>query len=182
MSRKYKFRDNDKLYFVSFAVIHWIDLFIRRVYKDILIDSMKYCMDKKDLDLYAYCIMTSHVHLIIGSRGNKLENIMRDFKRFTSTKLKQAIKEHPSESRKVWLVWMMERAGRKNGNNNDFQLWQQHNHPIVLDSNHLLQQKLDYIHNNPVKEGFVEQPQDYLYSSAKNYCGELGLIDLILIE
>lgn len=182
MSRKYKFRDNDKLYFVSFAVINWIDLFIRRVYKDVLIDSMKYCIANKELDLYAYFIMTSHVHLIIGSRGNKLENIMRDFKSFTATKLKETIKEHPGESRKEWMIWMMERAGKRNSNNNDFQLWQQHNHPIVLDSNYLLQQKLDYIHENPVKEGFVLQPQDYLYSSAKNYCGEMGLVDVILIE
>jgi putative transposase len=182
MSRKYKFRDNDKLYFLSFAVINWIDLFIRRVYKDILIESLKYCTEKKDLDVYAYCIMSSHVHLIIGSRGNKLENIMRDFKSFTSTNLKQAIKEHPGESRKEWMIWMMERAGKKNSNNTDFQLWQQHNHPIVLDSNYLLQQKLDYIHNNPVEAGFVEQPQDYLYSSAKNYCGQVGLIEVILIE
>jgi hypothetical protein len=80
------------------------------------------------------------------------------------------------------MLWMMERAGKKNGNNNDFQFWQQHNHPIELNSNLLLQQKLNYVHLNPVEAGFVEHPEAYLYSSARDYAGDKGLLDLILIE
>ena len=76
MSRKYKFKDNEKLYFISFAVVGWIDLFIRNEYKEILVESIKYCQQNKDLEVYAYCIMTSHVHLIIGSKGNALSNII----------------------------------------------------------------------------------------------------------
>ena len=64
MSRKYKFADNNKMYFVSFAVINWIDLFIRNEYKDILINSLRFCQKEKELELYGWCIMTSHVHLI----------------------------------------------------------------------------------------------------------------------
>ena len=64
MSRKYKFHDNDKIYFVSFAVINWIDLFIRNVYKDVVVDSLRFCQKEKGLELYGWCIMTSHVHLI----------------------------------------------------------------------------------------------------------------------
>ncbi len=70
MSRKYKFHDNDKIYFVSFAVINWIDLFIRNVYKDVIVDSLRFCQKEKGLELYGWCIMTSHVHLIIGTTGN----------------------------------------------------------------------------------------------------------------
>ena len=88
MSRKYKFKENDKLYFISLAVIEWIDLFIRKEYKDVVVNSLKYCIKKKNLELYAWCIMTSHVHLIIGSSGNPLENIMRDLKRHTSEQLR----------------------------------------------------------------------------------------------
>jgi hypothetical protein len=77
---------------------------------------------------------------------------------------------------------MMERAGKKNGNNNKFQFWQQDNHPIELWDNYMMQQKLDYIHNNPVSSGFVLNPEDYLYSSAKDYTGEKGLIEIKLIE
>ena len=68
---------------------------------------------------------------------------MRDMKKHTSIALKEAIKNHPQESRKEWMLWMMERAGRKNGNNSNFQLWRQDNHPIELYNNKILHQKLD---------------------------------------
>jgi len=85
MGRKYKFRDNSQLYCVSFATVNWIDVFIRNEYKEVMLDSLRFCQLKKDLELYAWCIMTSHVHLIIGSRGTPMEYILRDFKSFTST-------------------------------------------------------------------------------------------------
>ncbi len=184
MSRKYKFRDNDKLYFVSFATVYWIDVFIRDEYRHLLLDSLRHCQEKKGLEVYAWCLMTSHVHLIIGSQGEKMQDILRDFKSFTSRQMRQAIQEHPQESRREWMLWMMERAGRKNSNNqkSGFQFWQQHNQPIELFSNHVMQQKLDYVHRNPVEAGFVSAPEDYVYSSARDYAGEKGLLDIILIE
>jgi putative transposase len=183
MSRKYKFKDNEEIYFVSFAVINWIDLFIRNEYKDMLVKSIQYCQQHKDLDVYAYCIMTSHVHLIIGSRGNGMSNIMRDLKRHTSESLRKTIQQYPRESRKEWMLQMMEEAGKKNSNNIGFQLWQQDNHPIALSTEKIMQQKLDYLHNNPVEAGFVEKPEDWLYSSAKQYYTEQkGKIDIIQIE
>ena len=80
MSSKYKFNDPDKLYFVSFAVVYWIDLFIRNEYKDIMLESWRHCQVHKGLQLFGWCIMTSHVHMIIGFENNKPENIMRDMK------------------------------------------------------------------------------------------------------
>jgi len=182
MSTKYKFNDQDKLYFISFSVVNWIDLFIRNEYKEIILDSWKYCQAKKGLEIYGWCIMSSHIHMIIGTHGDKLEDIMRDMKKHTSAELKKAIKAHPGESRKEWMLWMMERAGKKNSQNQDFQLWQQDNHPIELWDNKILNQKLDYIHNNPVVAGIVEKAEDYLFSSARDYCGQPGLIDIILVE
>ncbi|HEY4651715.1 MAG TPA: transposase [Pontibacter sp.] len=181
MSRKYKFRDQSKLYFVSFSVVYWIDVFIRDEYRQVLLDSLSHCMQHKGLEVYAYCIMTSHVHLIIGSQQEPLQNIMRDLKSYTSSRLRKAIKDNPQESRKEWMLWLMERAGKKNSNNNDFQFWQQHNHPIELNTNFLQQQKLEYIHQNPVDAGFVSRPEDYTYSSAAAYAGEPGLLPICLI-
>lgn len=103
-------------------------------------------------------------------------------KKYTSNELKKAIKHHHGESRKEWIIWMMKRAGQKNGQNCDFQLWQQDNHPIELFNSKVIHQKLDYIHNNPVKAGIVDKPEDYLYSSARNYMNLPGLIDVILVE
>jgi len=182
MSTKYKFRDQDRLYFVSFAVVNWIDLFIRNEYKQIILDSWKHCQTHKGLEIYGWCIMSSHIHMIIGTNGDKLENIMRDMKKHTSIELRKAIEQHPGESRREWMLWMMERAGKKNSQNSDFQLWQQDNHPIELFDDKILHQKLDYIHNNPVEAGIVENPEDYLYSSARDYYGLPGLIDMILVD
>jgi putative transposase len=183
MSRKYKFRDQSKLFFVSFSIVYWIDLFVRNEYKDILLDSLRYCQANKGLDLYAWVIMTSHVHLIIGSHGDPLENIMRDMKRHTSQQLKAAIKNHPKESRREWMLWLMERAGKKNSNNKEFQLWQQDNHPIQLFTPAIAHQKLNYLHMNPVKAGFVQAPEDYKYSSAIDYYTDRkGLIDIQKID
>ena len=181
MSRNYKFRNEDGLYFISFATVYWIDVFTRNEYKNILLDSWSYCHKNKGLDIYSWVIMTNHVHMIIGSRKDKPEDIVRDMKSYTSRKLRECILEHPKESRKEWMLWMMERAGKKNSNNNDFQFWQQHNKPIELYDNKIKTQKLNYIHNNPVKAGIVYNPEDYVYSSAIDYAGSKGLIDIILL-
>ncbi len=182
MSRKYKFCDPNELYFVTYTLIYWIDLFIRNEYKDIMLASWRHCQQFKGLDIYGWCIMTSHVHMIIGASGNRPENIMRDMKRHTSEKLREAIIRHPGESRKKWLLEMMEKKGKENCHNRDFQLWQQDSHPIQLFSLKVAHQKLNYTHYNPVVAGIVEKPEDYLYSSARNYIGMKGLIDVNLLD
>ena len=79
-------------------------------------------------------------------------------------------------------MWMFERAGKKNPNNQEYQFWQQNNHPIELNTNELMEQKLDYVHQNPVEAGFVANPEDYLYSSAIDYAGGKGMIPIFFIE
>ena len=182
MSRKYKFTDNSKLYFVSFSVIKWIDLFIRNEYKEILLDSIRFCQLKKDLELYGWCIMTSHVHLIIGSSGNALSNIMRDLKRHSSEMLHSALIKNNEESRKEWILKMMQENGEISANHSKFQLWQPESHPIELTSPAMAHQKLDYTHYNPVEAGFVRFPEDFKYSSAIDYNGGKGLLDIIKLE
>lgn len=121
--------------------------------------------------------------MIIGRSGDqKLEDIIRDIKKFTSVKIVEAIRNNPHESRRELLVWLFERAGKQNSNNTNFQFWQQHNHPIELNTNKMIDQRLEYIHLNPVEAGIVLSPEDYLYSSAVNYAGlPEKLIDVIFI-
>jgi REP element-mobilizing transposase RayT len=183
MSTQYKFRNPQGIYFVSFAVINWIDLFIRNEYRNIMLDSWRHCVANKGMELYAWVIMTSHIHLILSSRHYQPANLMRDIKRWTSIQLKDAIFNHPSESRRDWMLQQMETAGKQNSCNRDFQLWQQDNHPIELYSPKVLWQKLEYIHNNPVKAGFTNLPENYLYSSAKDYyTNHKGLIEISRID
>ena len=119
MSNKYKFRNPEGVYFISTTTVYWLDVFTRRAYKDIIIDSLNYSKKEKGLIIYAYVIMSNHIHLMIGKSNDDISfsEIMRDFKKFTSMNIIKAIKENPGESRREWLLWMMERAGGKNRNN-----------------------------------------------------------------
>ncbi len=181
MSRKYKFGDSGNLYFISFAVVYWIDVFVREEYKKILLESWEYCQKEKDLEVYGWCIMPSHVHMIIGSRGRQMDKIVGEMKSFTSRSLRKSIEAHTGESRKEWMLWMMKRAGMKNSNNSDWQFWQQHNKPIEILNGEMFYQKLEYIHNNPVAAGFVEKGGEWLYSSAKDFYSGRGFIELSYI-
>jgi hypothetical protein len=118
--------------------------------------------------------------MIIATDDEELQNILRDLKSYTSKQLLSSISENQQESRKEWMLWMFERAGKKNSNNTKYQFWQQHNQPIVLNNPVIFEQKLNYIHNNPVEAGFVEYPEQYLYSSARDYSEEKGLVNIML--
>lgn len=182
MSNKYKFLDQSKLYFVTFTVVYWMDIFIRNEYRDLLVDNLRHCQKEKGLEIYAWVIMTSHVHLIIGKGKENMEDILRDLKSYSSKQLKRAIQNHPCESRKEWILWMLERAGKMNSQNKHFQFWIQDNHPVELFDNKIMEQKLEYIHKNPVEAGFVDKAEEYLYSSARDYCGIKGLLDIKHID
>lgn len=178
MSRKYKFHNPTAAYFVSFATVYWLDVFIRQAYFDILVQSIQYCRKEKGMELYAYCIMPSHVHFIFRDSNENPVALLRDFKKHTSKQLLKAIAENLEESRKEWLLWMFEHAGKKKGNVSKYQFWQHHNKPIELWSTPVIKQKLDYIHNNPVESGFVTEPTEWKYSSARNYAGDHRVFEI----
>lgn len=169
MSRKYKFGEKSGAYFISFATVFWIDVFTRDYYFCCVTEALDYCRKNKGMELYGYCIMPSHVHLIFRSSLNDPSGLIRDFKGFTARKLLKAIAENPHESRKEWLLWMFSHAGKKNSNVKNMQFWQQNNKPIEIWSLKVFEQKLNYIHNNPVASGFVLNPIDWKFSSARNY-------------
>jgi len=183
MSTKYKIRDQTKLHFVTFAVEEWLDVFTRKMYKKVLVNSLVYCQQNKGLLLYAWCIMSNHMHLILSSKeGVKQEDIIRDLKKHTSKQLLKLIKENRQESRKNWMLWVFKKAGERNSNTKNYQLWRQDNHPIELSTNKIMEQRLDYLHNNPVEAGIVEEPEHYLYSSARDYTGIKGMLTIEFIE
>ncbi len=143
MGRKYAIRDQEKFYFVTFTVIHWLDVFIRDDYRCVFIDSVKFCQKEKGLLVGAWCLMTSHAHMIIGTSSEmKLEDIIRDLKSFTSRHIRKAIEGNIQESRKEWLLRAMYKAGTQKSNNKDLQFWQQHSHPIEMNSNDIIDSKL----------------------------------------
>ncbi len=181
MSEKYKFHNPSGIYFITATTVGWIDLFTKSRYCDIIIDSLKYCQKEKGLIIHAWCIMSSHLHLIVSSDGKeKLAAILNDFKTFTSKAIIEEIK-NSDESRKEWMLRSFEEAGSKLKRISHYKVWQDGNHPIELDTNKMLDQRLNYLHENPVKQGIVYQAEDYCNSSAIDYCGGHGLIDVELI-
>jgi putative transposase len=179
MSSKYKVGEDAMAHFVTFSVVGWIDVFSRESYKEIFVNSLKYCQEHKGLTLHAWVIMTNHVHLIMSSNTNKIEDIVRDLKKYTSKKIVAAIQENPTESRKEWMLNLFSFAGKSNSNNKDFQFWKQDYHPIELNSAAKLKERLDYLHENPVRSGLVWEPWHYKYSSAIDYyTNEDGLLQI----
>jgi REP element-mobilizing transposase RayT len=182
MSRNYKFHNPGGVYFVSFAVVEWIDVFTRNEYKDILLESLSFCQKNKGLEVFAWCIMTNHMHLVFRSAGeNKPEALLGDFKRFTSRAIVQAIIDNPKESRRDWLLQQFTKAATQSTNVKHHQFWRHDNKPIELWSNKVITEKINYLHNNPVEEGLVFKAEDYVYSSARDYSGEHGLLDNVIV-
>jgi putative transposase len=156
----------DELYFVTLTIVDWIDLFTRRLYSDLIIENLIYCQKNKGLHVYEYVIMTNHLHMIARVEDGSLGALLRDFKTFTSKELVKLINDNPNESRRDWMLKAFEKAGRINPLNIHHQLWQNGNYPVLLYSPKVIEQKTDYIHDNPVKAGFVGSPHEYWYSSA----------------
>ena len=148
MSRRYKFHDKDAVYFVTFSVVDWVDVFTRNDYRRIVADSMKYWVENKELSIHAWVIMSNHVHMLISLKhqsNNTLSGIMRDMKKFTAMHLIKAISENSRESRREWLLSKFGKAGTKNTNNVNYQFWQQNNHPIQIADEKQYRQVLAYI-------------------------------------
>jgi len=176
----YQVTDQGAMYFVSFAVVGWVDVFTRKDYRDIIIESLKYCQEKKALIIYSWCIMSNHLHLIISAKENNVSAVLGDFKKFTSKRLMKSIFEHPGESRKEWMLEIFRKAGESNSRNTYHQFWQQDNQPKIIYTPDFGRQKLEYIHDNPVEGGIVEKAEEYVYSSARDYyhgkdCGLLKI-------
>jgi REP element-mobilizing transposase RayT len=146
----------------------------------LLINSLKHCQQKKGLELYGYCIMPSHIHLIAKTTGKEtLSDILRDFKKYTFKKLIEQITEEP-ESRREWMLEYFSHEAGKIIRNKYYKVWQDGNQPKEIFSNGFFYEKLNYIHHNPVEDLIVENPEDYLFSSARNYAGLDAYLDVVL--
>jgi len=129
------------------------------------------------LNIHAFVIMSNHAHCLLSSNIGDLSGTIRDFKTFTSKKIIEEIKLQ-NESRREWMLGQMKYFAKTNKRNSEYQFWTQENHPMELYSNKFKEQKLDYIHQNPVRAGIVDEPWEYIYSSARAYCDMKCLLDI----
>ena len=177
------FEWTNEIYFTTTTVVEWIDVFTRPLYKHILLESLIHCQKNKGLDIYAWVLMPNHLHMIVGTHSSpSLSDILRDFKKYTSKKIVEAIESNQQESRKHWILNLCQYAGSNDKKINKYHFWQEGNHVEQIWTYAFFQQKLNYIHMNPVRQEIVEKPEEYLYSSARNYAGMNGLIDVIVAK
>ena len=175
MSAGYKIDEKEGIYFLTFQIVEWVDIFTRKIYKDLIIESLDYCIKSKGLVVYAFVIMPNHIHLLAGSKQDNLSGTIRDFKKYTSNRIINLIKSG-GESRENWMLSVFHKATLKHNRNTEYQVWTHENHAELIYSNLFVDQKLDYIHQNPVRAGWVIHAEDYVYSSASNYVENDGVL------
>ena len=179
MGFSYVVKDQGAVHFVTFTVHQWVDtclsgrqVFTRSKYVDILIKSLKYCQAKKELEIYAWVIMSNHCHLIVRAKNENLSDIIRDFKKFTSKAIYRAIEDNNHESRKEWLLKVLKYEDK-------IWLWKKGYHGEEILSKDFYETKVTYLHMNPVRAGIVEKEEEYLLSSAGDFYGTRnGYIEL----
>ena len=171
----------EEVYFVTTTVVDWVDIFTQPRYKHIILDSLDYCQREKGLRIYAWVLMSNHLHMVVSAAGsNNVADIMRDFKKYTSRQVAEALENDLQESRREWILDRMRFAAANDKKVTHYRLWQDGYHPELLYTEEFFQQKLSYIHNNPVVQEIVACPEDYLYSSARDYAGDKGLLQVIV--
>lgn len=176
----YKIRNQNALHFMTFTVVGWVDLFSRKIYRDILLQNMRYCKVHKSLSIGAYVIMSNHMHVIWQSNNGQLSDCLRDFKSYSTKLFIETIQSVP-ESRKDWLLHMFGFYAKRTNQNKEFKIWMSNNHPEEITSEQFLKTKLNYIHYNPVRAGWVNEPKEYIYSSASNYVSGKGVMEIDLL-
>jgi putative transposase len=164
MGFAYTIKDQGGLHFVTFTVHQWVDVFTRSVYVDELLVSLSYCQEYKGLEVFAWVIMSNHVHMIIRTSNNNLSDVIRDFKKYTAKAIFKSITDNPKESRKNWLLKVLNYEGR-------IWFWEEGYHGEEIFSLEFYNTKVNYIHMNPVRAGMVEKEEEYINSSAGEFHG-----------
>jgi REP element-mobilizing transposase RayT len=159
----------DELYFVTLTTVGWVDVFTRIDYKNILVENLAYCQLNENLEIYSYVIMSNHIHIICRRLDKDLNELLGRFKSYSAKQIIKAIENNPQESRKEWLLYLFNYFAKANKQYSKNHFWQYTTHPVLLYSNDVIKQKIDYIHNNPVRAGLVNEPENYIYSSANIY-------------
>ncbi|MEC4983722.1 MAG: transposase [Oscillatoria sp. PMC 1068.18] len=172
---RYKVLGNQP-HFITCTIVNWIPIFGKPELAQIILDSLSFLQKKQRLTLYAYVIMENHLHLIVSAVN--LSKEIGNFKSFTARSIIDTLKKNKNNH----LLNQLEIFKPKYQTAQQYQLWQEGFHPQAILSEEMLLQKLEYIHNNPVKRGYVDEPGHWRYSSYRNYFGQKGLLEIEIIE
>ncbi len=173
---RFKFHETAYPYFVTCTIQEGINLFSDPLLVQIVLDSLEFIQNSKAVKLYAYVIMENHLHAIMQS--DKPSEDLQSFKSFTAKKIIESLEKRGRK----YLLKKLRFYKKLHKHQSKYQVWQEGAHPKQIDSLEKMVRTLSYIHNNPVKAGFVDDPVHWRYSSARDYQGLVGLISISLFE
>lgn len=180
MTRGCKIDKQDATYFMTFTIVQWLRVLEEYKHKMIICDSLNYCVKEKNLEINAYVIMDTHMHLFANSKENNLSGFVRDFKKHTANEIINSYQQRNDEtSREILNRFAF--GANKHTRNKKHQIWQQESYPELIYSQKFTLQKIRYIHNNPVKAGIVNWPPDYFFCSAVDYYGGKGPVEVSVL-
>jgi putative transposase len=164
MRSRYRIYHPDRAHFVTCTIVEWLPVFTSSVCCDIVVNSLQHCREHKRLKIYAWVVLDNHFHAILAAPD--LSAVLRDLKSFTAAK----ILEQLAVEGRQWLLHQL-RHHRSGHKPSEYQVWQEGSHPQVIADDAMMRQKLEYLHNNPVKRGWVTAPEHWRYSSAHAWLG-----------
>ena len=163
MRSRYTIREKDQAHFVTATIVEWLPVFTTAGCCNILVESLLHCRQHKALRIHAWVILDNHFHAILS--GPDLADTLRDLKRFTARSLLSQLQIEKRE----WLLNQLAFYRAKHKSDSDHQVWQEGSHPQAISTDAVMEQKLDYLHHNPVRRGFVAAPEHWSYSSAHEW-------------
>ena len=167
---RYKIYDETAQHLLTCTVLNWMPLFTRPQTSDIILEALRHRQEQDSWKVYGYVILENHMHMIVQT-GNLSVGLPR-FKSFTARKLI----DHLTKRHADHLLRQLAFFRKEHKQDRDYQLWEEGSHPQMIESEDVLRQKLEYIHQNPVKRGYVDEAEHWRYSSVRNYAGLAGLI------
>ena len=172
MRTRYSTFDKEAMYFITSTIVNWFEIFKSEHYFNILINALNFKRKESDLKLFAYVFMKNHFHLILSSKD--IVKFVKEYKSYTA---KEIIKQLESD-KKSEILNQFNLNKKSYKNESSFQIWQEGFHPELINSMDKFRQKAEYIHNNPVRKGYVAKAEDWKYSSATNYFLGSGIIEI----
>ena len=168
---RYKIFVQDAPHFVTLTVLHWIPVFTRPQTVEIIFDSLRFLMND-GLKVHAYVVLENHIHLVVQS--TQLSKDIARLKSYTARQLLSYLVKHRVNT----ILQQLAFYKKAHKDDREYQFWQEGVHPELIQSEEMMLQKIEYIHQNPVKRGYVDVAEHWRYSSARDYSGETGLLKI----
>ena len=169
---RYRVVEDGKSYFITSSVIHWLPLFAVPALAEIVIDSLNFLGQQRRISIHAWVLMETHLHLVATSQDMSGE--MRKAKSYTARRIVDYLK---SDGPSI-LLKQLRFFKKRHKDQQTHQVWQEGIHPRLIRDERMLRQSIEYVHYNPVKRGYVDRPEHWRYSSARDYAGNEGLVGI----